>query len=73
VPKLPALKPKQLLKILQKAGFEINHTTGSHYIFYHPDGRRVTLPYHSKDLPKGTIHAILKAAGIGIDEIKKYL
>ena len=73
MPKLPALKPKQLLKILQKAGFEINHTTGSHYIFYHPDGRRVTLPYHSKDLPKGTVRAILNAAGIGINEIKKYL
>lgn len=73
MPKLPILKPKQLLKILQKAGFKINHTTGSHYIFYHSDGRRVTLPYHTKDLPKGTVHAILKAAGIGIDEIKNYL
>lgn len=40
---------------------------------YHLDGRRVTLPYYAKDLPKGTVHVILKAAGIGLDEIKKYL
>ena len=72
MPKLPVLKPKLLLKILQKAGFEINHTTGSHYILYHPDGRRVTLPYHTKDLPKGTVHAILKVAGISLDDLKKY-
>ena len=72
MPKLPILKPRLLLKILQKAGFEINHATGSHYILYHPNGKRVTLPYHAKDLPKGTIHAILTAAGIGIDEIEKY-
>ena len=70
MPKLPILKPKRLLKILLKAGFEINHTTGSHYILYHPDGHRVTLPYHAKDLPKGTIHAILTAAGISLDDLK---
>ena len=63
---------KNILVGLQKAGFEINHTTGSHYILYHPDGRRVTLPYHTKDLPKGTVHAILKAAGISLDDLKKY-
>ena len=73
MPKLPVLKPKRLLKILQKAGFEIDHTTGSHCILYHSDGKRITLPYHAKDLPKGTTHAILNSAGISIDEIKKYL
>jgi len=55
VPKLPVLKSRQLLKILQKAGFNIDHATGSHFILYHPDGKRATLPCHQKDLPKGTI------------------
>jgi len=32
--KLPFLTPKKLLRILQKGGFEIDHTTGSHYILY---------------------------------------
>jgi len=73
VPKLPVLKSKRLLKILQKAGFKIDHTTGSHYILYHPNGKRVTLPYHLKDLPKGTIQTILKSAGIERKNLDKYL
>ncbi|MBU1102164.1 type II toxin-antitoxin system HicA family toxin [Patescibacteria group bacterium] len=73
MPKLPVLKSKRLLKILQKAGFKIDHTTGSHYILYHPNGKRVTLPYHLKDLPKGTIQTILKSAGIERKNLDKYL
>jgi len=73
VPKLPVLKPKHLLKILQKAGFKIDHTAGSHYILYHSNGKRVTLPYHLKDLPKGTIHSIIKSAGIEKKDLDKYL
>jgi len=73
VPKLPVLKPKQLLKILQKLGFEIDHTTGSHYILYHPNGKRAVLPYHLKDLPKGTVLSILKSAEINKKDLEKYL
>jgi predicted RNA binding protein YcfA (HicA-like mRNA interferase family) len=30
-----------------------------------PDGsKRVVIPLHNKDLPKGTLHSILKQAGI---------
>ena len=67
MPKIPSLTPKKLLRILQKAGFEIDHTTGSHYILYNPQtNKRITLPFHRKDLPKGILQAILKAAGISI-------
>ena len=71
--KLPVLKPKRLLKILQKAGFKIDHITGSHYILYHQNGKRITLPYHAKDLPKGTIQMIFKSAGIEKKDLNKYL
>jgi len=65
--KIPSLTPKKFLRILQKAGFEIDHTTGSHYILYNPQtNKRITLPFHCKDLPKGTLQAILKAAGISV-------
>ncbi|MEK7104233.1 MAG: type II toxin-antitoxin system HicA family toxin [Patescibacteria group bacterium] len=74
MPKLPVLTAKETLKILQKAGFCIDHTTGSHYILYHSgNGKRVTLPFHCKDLPKGTILSILKSAGIDKNDLKKYL
>ena len=63
--KLPALTSKRLIKILKRRGFLLDHTTGSHFIFYHPERDiRVTIPYHAKDVPKGTLHSILKEAGL---------
>ena len=72
MPKIPALTPKKLLKILLRSGFSIDHTTGSHHILYREaDGRRITLPFHTKDLPKGTVHAIIKAANLTDADIFK--
>ena len=70
MPKLPALTPKKIVSILKRHGFKLDHTTGSHFVFYHPqNGRRVIVPFHSKDLPKGTLQSILKEAGISRDDI----
>jgi len=70
MPKLPVLTAKRLIKILEKLGFRLDHKTGSHFIFYHPLlYKRVTVPVHTKDLPKGTLLSILKQAGIGKDEL----
>lgn len=71
MPKLSSLTPKKLLKIIQEAGFEIDHITGSHYILYHyQTGKRVVIPFHCKDLPKGTAYSILKTAGISLKDRK---
>jgi len=72
MPKFPSLTPKALLKILMRKGFEIDHIAGSHYILYHPiDRKRIIIPFHTKDLPKGTIHSILKAADLTKEDLKK--
>ena len=43
MPKLPIITPKKLLKILEKRGFQLDRTTGSHFIFYNKrDKRRAT-------------------------------
>lgn len=61
--KIPALKPKDLLRILQSAGFHEDHRSGSHVIMHSDsDGSRVSIPFHRKDLPMGTTQAILRAA-----------
>ena len=68
MPKPPSLTPRKLIRILKKHGFEEDHQTGSHLILIHPrDGRRIVVPVHAKDLPKGTMLAILKSARIPID------
>jgi predicted RNA binding protein YcfA (HicA-like mRNA interferase family) len=70
MPKLPSLTPKQVISILTQKGFIFDRSSGSHYIYYNPDtGRKAVIPFHNKDLPKGTLNQILKQAGIGRDEI----
>ena len=71
--KLRILAPKKLIKIIKKLGFRLDHKTGSHFIFYDAKTkRRVVIPFHSKDLPKGTIISILKQAGITKEELEKF-
>ncbi|PIR04959.1 MAG: hypothetical protein COV57_01660 [Candidatus Liptonbacteria bacterium CG11_big_fil_rev_8_21_14_0_20_35_14] len=63
--KKPSLNFRKVVKIIKEAGFELDHTSGSHYVFYNPVSKmRVVVPYHNKDLPKGTLITILKQAGI---------
>lgn len=72
MPKLPALTPSKVIKILEKKGFVLNRIKGSHHLFYHPETkRRVTVPVHGRDLPTGTLLEILKQAGIDREEIEE--
>ena len=72
--KLPAITSKSLVKILKSLGFQLDHTTGSHFIFYNPKNKkRAVAPYHIKDLPKGTLMSILKEAGINRKEFEKIM
>jgi predicted RNA binding protein YcfA (HicA-like mRNA interferase family) len=49
----------------------LDRTKGSHRIYYNYEkNRRVVVPFHKKDLPKGTLHEILKQAGIADDELR---
>ena len=71
--KLPALKPKDVVKTLKKFGFEIKRQTGSHARLIHPDGRATTVALHNRDLPKGTLRAILRQSEISLEEFLKKL
>jgi len=53
---------RDLIKALQQDGFIFERARGSHYIYRHPDGRRVTLPFHGKGhtLPQGTLKNIIE-------------
>jgi len=65
MPKLPGIIPKKLVKILKEIGFGLDHTSGSHFVFYHPKLKNEPLSLSIiKDLPKGTLISILKEAGI---------
>ena len=69
---LPAMRPKQLIKVLHKMGFEFFRQRGSHQIFV-KDNFLVVVPFHNKDLKKGTLINIVKGTGLSLDEFRQYL
>lgn len=71
---LPSLKAREVIAALEKAGFSFKRQTGSHVILYRPSLKRpLTIPLHSKDLPTGTLHAIIRQANLTIDEFLNLL
>lgn len=71
MPKLPSLTPREIIKIIEKKGFVLDRIKGSHHIYYHSETKkRVVVPFHKKDLPKGTLLEILRQAGLSKDELK---
>lgn len=73
-PRLPVLKPKKVLRALQKLGFLIHHIRGSHYYLKRPDKPNlVTVPFHCRDLKRKTLESILKQAQTTIEELLEIL
>ena len=74
MPKVPRLTPRQIAQVLEKKGFVLDRSKGSHRIYIHPDtGRRAVVPWHQKDLPIGTQLSILNQAGIDRNELEDLL
>ena len=72
---LPVLKPRQVIAALLRSGFYLHHQTGSHARLVHKtkSNLRITVPIHSKDMPKGTLRRIIRQAGLTVDEFLKLL
>jgi predicted RNA binding protein YcfA (HicA-like mRNA interferase family) len=61
MPKLPAIKGKELKKFCENLGFGETRQRGSHVRMKHDDGRVTTIPLHSgKDIPQGLLRKIIK-------------
>lgn len=73
--RLPALRPHEVIRALERGGFFVHHVTGSHYFLAHPDrpGLRVTVAYHNKDLKPKTLRSLIRQAGLTVDEFLDFL
>lgn len=72
--RVPALKPSEVIHRLREAGFVFDrHAKGSHEIWYNPKThKRTVVPNHpGKDIPKGTLRAIINQAGLSVEEFVK--
>jgi len=68
--RLPRLKGKELIRILETAGFRVARTKGSHTFLKHPDGRATVVPVHSGEtIGPGLLRAILRDVEMSVDDL----
>ena len=71
--KLPRISGRECVKALEKAGFYFKRQEGSHIILRRDDPfAQVVVPDH-KEVDRGTLRAIVRQAGLSIDEFVKLL
>ena len=72
--KLPVVSGNEAVKAFQKAGYEFDDQHGSHIILRHVNAphRRLSVPNH-KELAKGTLRALIREAGLTVDEFSTLL
>lgn len=68
--RLSGFRYRDIVQRLILLGFKFDRqAAGSHEIWYNPNTKRyTTIPNHTGDMPEGTLRAILKQAGITVDE-----
>lgn len=76
--RLPSLSSQQLIAALRRAGFEDapRRGKGSHHALMRSDaeGRvRLVIVPERRDLPRGTLHAVLQQAGLTVEELADLL
>jgi predicted RNA binding protein YcfA (HicA-like mRNA interferase family) len=74
--RLPVANGAAVVRALKRAGFVVDRIVGSHHVLGYPGDptRTVTVPVHSgRDLKPGTLRAIIRQSGFGVEEFKDFL
>jgi predicted RNA binding protein YcfA (HicA-like mRNA interferase family) len=66
--KLPVVSGAQCVRVLERVGFVVYRQRGSHITLVRVEPRaQTTVPNH-KELDRGTLRAIIRQAGLSVDE-----
>jgi predicted RNA binding protein YcfA (HicA-like mRNA interferase family) len=68
--KLPAAPGRDVIRALERVGFEVARISGSHHVLKKPGHKFVvTVPVHgNKSLKPGTLRRVIRDAGLSDDE-----
>ncbi len=67
--RIPVLKPREVIRLLQSHGFTMIRQRGSHCQFKHDDGRQTTVPDHrGRDIAPPLLRQITKDIGMTVEE-----
>lgn len=70
--KLPVLKAREVIAVLEEAGFQFIRQKGSHAIYAHSDGRVTEVPMHrGEDMGRGLLRKIIRDMKISREEFLK--
>lgn len=73
-PRLPVVKPRELVSTLEKAGWYVHRQRGSHLVMHKAGSPNIiVIPVHGHDLPGGTLRGILSDAGLSVREFVELL
>lgn len=61
-------RPEEVVRKLKQLGEDVSGK-GSHWVFFHPDGRRTVVPFHRNK--RGTFLEILKDIGLTEEEFRQ--
>ena len=68
--RLPRLTGKEMVRALEKEGFRVDRTRGSHVFLKHTDGRATSVPVHSGEtLGPGLLRSILRDVELSAQEL----
>jgi predicted RNA binding protein YcfA (HicA-like mRNA interferase family) len=73
-PRLPRVTATELVRALERDGWEFSRQRGSHQILTHPKKPgRVIVPMHSGPLKVGLVSDTLSDAGLTPDDLRRLL
>jgi len=64
---LPACSGQDAIRVFTALGWQRARQVGSHVTLVRPGTRPLTIPLH-RELAKGTLRALIRAAGITVDD-----
>jgi predicted RNA binding protein YcfA (HicA-like mRNA interferase family) len=75
MPKLPRVTPREVLRAVQRDGWQVVRQSGSHAVLEHPTKPgTVVIPVHSgRPVKLGTLRSILNQAGLSRDRFRALL
>ncbi len=69
MPKIPVLKPEEVVRALKNLGFAEVRQKGSHKVMKHEDGRITVVPIHKgRDISPVLLKKILKDISVSVEE-----
>jgi predicted RNA binding protein YcfA (HicA-like mRNA interferase family) len=71
--RIKALRPTEVIRVLEKAGFTRARQTGSHVILTKSGKRSIPVPVHAKTLKRGLQEGIFKQADLTPEEVQRLL